>query len=242
MGQKGICVKIDDVFYKSLTCAGKVIGVTHTIIKKRCLFDKFPNYKIVPFRITYTKKECTKCGAEKTLGNFHKKASSKDGLKTQCKECCSSWGKGHYKNSGYYEKYNSQPEVKTKRNKRLRDKRKTDIAFKINGNMANGIRISLKGLKHGAHWETLVDYDLEKLMIHLESKFTEGMSWDNYGFGKYKWNIDHIIAKVKFNITSHECQGFKDCWALDNLQPLWHIRNIEKSDKPMEPKYLIKPF
>ena len=76
-------------------------------------------------------------------------------------------------------------------------------------------------------------------MAHSEGKFTEGMSWDNYGRGG--WVIDHIVAIRWWNITSNTCQDFKDCWALKNLQPLWDVRNMEKGDRPMESKYLIKP-
>ena len=105
--------------------------------------------------------------------------------------------------------------------------------------MKTGIYESLKGNKNGLHWETFVDYNLEGLMAHLESKFTEGMSWENYGKGG--WVIDHIIAIHWWSITSYDCQGFKDCWSLDNLQPLWEIRNWEKGTNPMHLKYLIKP-
>ena len=128
------------------------------------------------------------------------------------------------------------------RNKYEKGRRENDIAFRLNGNISAFIRLSLKGKKNGMHWEVLVGYTLEELMAHLESKFTKDMNWDNYGYGKYKWNIDHVIARCHFNITSYECQGFKDCWALKNLQPLWQTRNFEKGDRPMEPKYLIKPF
>ena len=115
------------------------------------------------------------------------------------------------------------------------------VSFSFLTRFNSSINKSLKGIKNGAHWETLAGYTCKELRIHLESLFTKGMSWDNYGKGKYKWNIDHIIAKSKFNITSNTCQEFKDCWALLNLQPLWGVHNAGKKDKPMHPKYLIKP-
>lgn len=30
-------------------------------------------------------------------------------------------------------------------------------------------------------------------------------------------------------ITSEECDDFKLCWSLDNLQPLWAIDNLKKA-------------
>ena len=53
------------------------------------------------------------------------------------------------------------------------------------------------------------------------------MNWDNYG----EWHVDHIIPKSSFNFSSKHDKEFKECWALDNLQPLWAEDNIAKSDK-----------
>ena len=56
--------------------------------------------------------------------------------------------------------------------------------------------------------ESMID-----LKNYIESLFTEGMSWDNYG----EWHIDHITQVISFdketpsNIVN----------ALSNLRPLW---------------------
>ena len=71
---------------------------------------------------------------------------------------------------------------------------------------------------------------VDDLIKHLESKFTNGMSWNNYGLGG--WEIDHVIADVKFNYSSKEDRGFKDSWALNNLQPMWYWDNRSKGAKP----------
>ncbi len=65
------------------------------------------------------------------------------------------------------------------------------------------------------------------LRDHLESLFTNGMTWENYG----KWHIDHIIPKSFFEFSSPNDVEFKMCWRLDNLQPLWAKDNIIKSNK-----------
>ena len=59
--------------------------------------------------------------------------------------------------------------------------------------------------------------------------FQPGMSWDNYG--KYGWHVDHRIPVSSFNIISYDCDDFRKCWALENLQPLWAIDNIRKGNK-----------
>ena len=57
------------------------------------------------------------------------------------------------------------------------------------------------------------------------------MSWDNYG----KWHIDHIIPIDFFIFTKPEDQEFQYCWSLNNLQPLWRLDNIKKSNKIITP-------
>lgn len=51
------------------------------------------------------------------------------------------------------------------------------------------------------------------------------MNWGNYG----KWHIDHIKPICSFKINSYEDQAFKECWALQNLRPLWALDNLKKS-------------
>ena len=61
---------------------------------------------------------------------------------------------------------------------------------------------------------------------HLESKFQPKMSWDNYGFGNDKWNIDHIIPMSAFDLTNRQ-HVVLACHYL-NLQPLWQNENFSK--------------
>ena len=75
----------------------------------------------------------------------------------------------------------------------------------------------------------MVEYTLKDLKEHLESKFIDGMSWKNHG--RFGWHIDHIRPIDSFNITDYDCNDFKECWSLNNLQPLWAKENLEKSNK-----------
>lgn len=62
---------------------------------------------------------------------------------------------------------------------------------------------------------------------HLESKFTNGMTWDNYGFRG--WHIDHIIPCNSFDLTKIEQQ--QKCFHYTNTQPLWWSDNLSKGHK-----------
>jgi hypothetical protein len=73
----------------------------------------------------------------------------------------------------------------------------------------------------------LIGCTMEFLRNHLESSFTEGMTWDNYGFRG--WHVDHIMPCASFDLTKEEEQ--RKCFHYTNLQPLWWLDNIKKSDK-----------
>jgi len=74
--------------------------------------------------------------------------------------------------------------------------------------------------REGCYWERQLGYTREQLRQHLESQFQEGMDWDNFGTG---WHIDHIKP-----VSSFKLEEFKECWSLDNLQPLWAKDNMSK--------------
>ena len=103
----------------------------------------------------------------------------------------------------------------------------TNITWhRLNHNISSGIRYSLKNRRDGLHWEDLVGYTLKDLIVNLEQKFTKEMSWLNYG--DY-WHIDHIKPIAWFTFNSYNDSEFKQCWSLNNLQPLYKIKNSVKS-------------
>ena len=71
---------------------------------------------------------------------------------------------------------------------------------KVTFNFSRRMRKSLNGIKESKSWETLVNYSLEDLKLHLEKQFTNGMSWENYGKGG--WHIDHIKPCASFDLRS----------------------------------------
>lgn len=86
------------------------------------------------------------------------------------------------------------------------------------------VRQSLRSGKAGRSWEALVGYGLSDLRARLESRFTPGMTWANYG----AWHIDHVVPRVAFTFASERDPGFRACWAISNLQPLWAADNLSK--------------
>lgn len=112
----------------------------------------------------------------------------------------------------------------------MNQKHREDPKFRLNQIMRTAIYQSLKEQnisKNGRRWESLVNFTLEELMAHLEGLFQDGMTWENQG----EWHLDHIKPISLFDFENTEDSGFKECWSLNNLQPLWAEDNIRKSNK-----------
>ena len=104
--------------------------------------------------------------------------------------------------------------------------RRKNPKHRLNGSMSRAINKCIKEGKAGRRWESLVGYTLAELIDHLESQFTRGMTWKNYG----EWHIDHIRPIADFNFDSTEDIEFRECWSLWNLQPLWAKDNRIKKN------------
>jgi hypothetical protein len=123
--------------------------------------------------------------------------------------------------------------MKKKRNIRLKIRRKEDILFKLMQTLRSRICSILKGKTKPSSVTKIVGCDLEKLKKHLESKFKDGMTWDNWG--RKGWHIDHIKPLSKFDLTNLE--ELKSAAHYTNLQPLWATENMKKSNKYTEGEY-----
>lgn len=122
------------------------------------------------------------------------------------------------------EKIKAYSEKRKHRTNSLARERRKNPQNRLRSNMSSMITCTLRKGKCGKSWFSLVPYSLEELKNHLESKFTKGMTWDNYGKGG--WHVDHIMPRSFFDHSSYDTEDFQKCWALDNLQPLWATKEI----------------
>ena len=104
-------------------------------------------------------------------------------------------------------------------------KKRKDPLYKIAHNLRSRLYDFLKGRIKHKNTQTLTGCSFKELMSHLESKFTKGMSWDNYG----KWHIDHIKPLASFDLLKPK-ELEKACH-YSNLQPLWAKDNLKKGNK-----------
>ena len=104
------------------------------------------------------------------------------------------------------------------------NRRKEDIGFKIVTNMRTNINRAIKTNRKGGTTEELLGCSIAELKEHLQNKFKEGMTWENWTVNG--WHVDHIIPCAAFDLTKKEEQ--KKCFHYTNLQPLWAIENLKK--------------
>ena len=128
----------------------------------------------------------------------------------------------------YYEK-NKENHIK-RSNNYTRQRRQTDLSFKILGNLRNRCFCAINkryGITNSKKTLDLLGCSIDEVREHLELLFVDGMSWENYGI--HGWHIDHIIPCNYFDLTDPEQQ--KRCFNYKNLQPMWAKDNIKKGTK-----------
>jgi hypothetical protein len=176
--------------------------------------------------------------------------------KERRKECKKIWRENnkeysreyYYKNQEYYKQcsrdyYKKNREVKLQYskdysknnresiNKKIKNKSDKDINFKLNRRIRATINteINRNRNKNTKSYKTLelLGCSISEARSYLESKFLEGMSWDNHGLKG--WHIDHIKPLASFDLTDPEQQ--KQAFHYTNLQPLWWQENLQKGSK-----------
>lgn len=147
--------------------------------------------------------------------------------------------KEHYKktHSKYYYANKDKTLQRGRKNRAIRQA--TDPDFVLKKRLRSQIRDHLKRNKLSKDFYTfdLLGYNVEELRSRLESLFEqnslpekEKLSWDNMG---NVWHIDHIKPCASFKFVNDDGSlnkdDIKECWALENLQPMYAEDNMSKS-------------
>lgn len=170
---------------------------------------------------------CSKCGEQKSHLLFSNCGKQKP---HQCKECrnASDLVKRRKNREEYNKKQRdfydaNKEEINATRRVNLQKRRDNDPKYRAM--MALHCRLYMAVAHKKGKTIELTGCSHEALINHLESKFSEGMTWENYG----KWHIDHIRPCASFDLTCAEQQ--RTCFNWVNLQPLWARDNIIKGCK-----------
>jgi len=205
--------------YCSKSCKDKQYAVTHT---KQIKIKQHNYYKKNKQKMINRAKKYYKTNSKKILSKHHKQYYKFYKITPMhlfhCVECGTTflrkgWG-AKYCSEECQKRYKKRP---TKKN----------IHRKIQKALMRRMYCAIKQ-QHSKKYQdtkTLTGCSVEYLKQHLESQFTEGMSWDNYG----KFHIDHILPCASFDLSKPSEQ--KKCFHYTNLQPLWAADNLSKGAK-----------
>lgn len=129
--------------------------------------------------------------------------------------------------SNYYK--NNKEKIRERQRNVYKIKKNTDLKYKITKLLRGRISAAMKlsGVRKKTKTMDLVGCSISFLKEYIENKFKDGMNWGNHGI--YGWHIDHIIPCSLFDLTKEEEQ--RKCFHYTNLQPLWSVDNLKKSNK-----------
>jgi hypothetical protein len=119
--------------------------------------------------------------------------------------------------------------ITNKKNERIynnewkRNKMKSDPFFRMKKNLRDRIRLYLKGELSSKRTKDIVGINMVEFREYIESKFIDGMSWENYG----TWHLDH----KKPLVLGTNNEEILELNYYTNLQPLWADDNIRKNRK-----------
>lgn len=110
-----------------------------------------------------------------------------------------------------------------------RQKKATDPVYNIKRRLRFRLRHIVKALGNNSYKRMssleLLGCDMPAFKAYIESKFTEGMSWERLS----EIHIDHIRPCASFDLSDMEEQ--KKCFHYTNLQPLWDVDNLKKGSR-----------
>ena len=95
---------------------------------------------------------------------------------------------------------------------------------KLISNQHKRVGRALRGIAKSNHTLEMIGCSAIELKDYIESKFQDGMSWENYG--REGWHIDHIRPCASFDLSDPKQQ--EECFHYENLQPLWAKDNLSK--------------
>lgn len=178
-------------------------------------------------------KKCSSCHIYKDLKEFNKNKNSKDGLYHRCRSCHGIYNR-LWRNKNIARcikqskewKINNKDKVNKNRREYSSKRYYNDINFRLTCSLRNRMNRAIKNEYKSGSAISDLGCSVEYLKKYLESQFQPSMSWNNYGCGEDRWNIDHIRPLSWFNLTDRK-QFIKAC-NYSNMKPMWSIENSRK--------------
>ena len=145
-------------------------------------------------------KKCCRCEIIQVIENFNKDKNRKDSLYPLCISCRKD---SYFKNLDKIKKYNEQN--RERRNTYLKNKRETDVNFRLIINTRNRIYKSLRSMVKQSPTKEILDIDIDLYKKWLEFQFKPEMNWSNI-------EIDHVKPICTFDVSKNEELGETFNW------------------------------
>jgi hypothetical protein len=88
------------------------------------------------------------------------------------------------------------------------------------------LRAAIIRNSHSSIYESLLGCSIQETRNHLESQFIEDMSWETYGYGEDKWEIDHIKSLHLFDFSQED--SWLSAFHFTNQRPFRRSQNASK--------------
>jgi hypothetical protein len=178
--------------------------------------------------MSHPTKVCIRCEEEKPVECYSPDRRNNDGLQGKCNECFKADREAkrakdpekYKKDMGRWSKEN-RDKVNAYRTKR----RNSDPAYALAERLRSRTLKAMHGIGKTDSTMRLLGCSMEEFKKHLESTFTEGMSWER----RDELHIDHVRPCASFDLLQESEQ--RKCFHYTNLQFLWATDNLKKSDK-----------
>ena len=191
-------------------------------------------------------KKCKTCSIEKPLDQFMSEKKNRDGKMGTCKICVGERRRvsaRDYKREIYYpknrikilenQKQYQKDNIKERlvySNSYVKKRKKEDPLYRFRLALSRNIRDSFKRIDNRFcktnTSENILGCTIENFRLHIQSLFTDRMSFDNYG----DWELDHIIPIS----SAKTLEDIEKLCHYTNYQPLWAEDNLKKSNKILE--------
>ena len=169
-------------------------------------------------------KRCLKCDIEKELSEFNFRKDTQK-YRNQCRDCIKLINE-EYKTKNIDE-INLYKKIYFQHNKNKiyeyrKNRRKTDVNFRLICNTRRRIHHALNGKSKSISTKEILGIDIETYKKWIEWQMTPDMTWDNI-------EIDHVKAICLFDISNDE--QLKEAFNWRNTQPLLKKDHQQKGIK-----------
>ena len=128
---------------------------------------------------------------------------------------------------------NHKDEIRIQKREATKLRKKTDLNFRIACNQRTRLNSAIHGGQKSGSAVRDLGCSIDYLKMHLDDMFYPDvaagveMTWENWGKGAGKWQIDHMRPVGIFELSDQ--QQLLECVNYTNLQPLWFDDHNENS-------------